>query len=70
MPVLERQRQADLSKYGASLVYKVSSTTTRALQKPCLKNTKEIKKPKDIYLHSIGGVGQHVVYFETGFLTL
>ena len=35
-----------------------------------IKNTKEIKKLKDIYLHSVGGVGQHVVYFGTGFLTL
>jgi hypothetical protein len=39
---LERQRQADLCEFKASLVYRVSSRTTRATQrKLVLKNTRK-----------------------------
>jgi hypothetical protein len=53
MPALGRQRQVDLCEFEASLVYRVSSKTTKATQKdPVLKNkqpsppTKKKKKRK------------------------
>ena len=42
IPALGRQRQADF-EFEASLVYKVSSRTARATEKPCLKKTKKKK---------------------------
>ena len=39
LPALERQKQADLCEFKASLVYRESSRTARATQKsPVLKN--------------------------------
>ena len=43
IPAQGRQRQVDLCEFEASLVYRVSSRTTRAIQKPCLEKT-TIKK--------------------------
>jgi len=44
MPALWRQRQADLCKFEASLVYRVSSRTARDTQRnPVLKNKKQNK---------------------------
>ena len=39
IPVLGRQRQTDLSEFKASLIYRVSSRTSKATQRnPVLKN--------------------------------
>jgi hypothetical protein len=49
IPALERQRQAgrQISEFEASLVYKVSSRTARAIQRnPVLKNQEKKKKKK------------------------
>jgi hypothetical protein len=35
-----------ISEFEASLVYKVSSRTDRAIEKPCLETTTTITKPK------------------------
>jgi hypothetical protein len=44
IPALGRQRQADSYEFGASLVYRVSSRTTRAIQRnPVLKNKRKKK---------------------------
>jgi hypothetical protein len=44
IPALRRQRQVDLCKFKASLVYRVSSRTARATQKnPVSTNTKQNK---------------------------
>jgi hypothetical protein len=46
IPALGKKRQVD-SEFEASLVYKVSSRTTRAMQRnPVSKNQKEKKKRK------------------------
>jgi hypothetical protein len=47
IPALSKQRQA-ISKFEASLVYKVSSRAARAIQKPCLKKRKR-KRKKYVY---------------------
>ena len=41
--VCGRQRQADLSEFKTSLVYRLSSRTARATGRPCLKKTKKKK---------------------------
>jgi hypothetical protein len=47
IPALGRQRQADFSEFEASLVYRVSSWTARAIQRnPVLKKPKREKKKK------------------------
>lgn len=44
IPALGRKRQADLSEFEDSVVYRVSSMTTRAIHKnPVLKTNKQIK---------------------------
>jgi hypothetical protein len=43
IPALRKQRQVD-SEFEASLVYKVSSRTARAIKKPCLKKNKKTNK--------------------------
>jgi hypothetical protein len=40
IPALGRQRQGDLYKFEASLVYRVSSRTAKPTQKPCLEKEK------------------------------
>jgi hypothetical protein len=41
IPALGRQRQVDLCEFEASLVYRMSSRTARAIQRnPCLEKTK------------------------------
>ena len=49
IPVLGRQKQADLCEFKASLVYRVSSRTVKATQRsPVLKNkTKQTNKQKN-----------------------
>ena len=53
IPTFGRQRQADLSEFEASLVYRVSSRTSRAIQRnPVSKNktknkTNKKKNPKN-----------------------
>ena len=44
IPALRRQRQVDLYELEASLVYRVSSRTARATQKPCLTKTNKQTK--------------------------
>jgi hypothetical protein len=52
IPALWRQRQAEwISEFEASLVYKVSSRTTRAIQRnPISKNKNKNKKEKRKFL--------------------
>jgi hypothetical protein len=55
VPALERQRQR-ISEFEASLVYKVSSRTTRAIQRnPVLenKNKKQNKAKKNQWLSQV-----------------
>ena len=44
IPALGRQRQVDICEFEASLVYKVSPRTARALQRNTVLNTKKKKK--------------------------
>ena len=45
IPVLRRQKQADLCKFKASLVYRVSSRTPRAIPRnPVLKKKRNTSK--------------------------
>jgi hypothetical protein len=47
-PALGRQRQADFYEFEASLVYRVSSRTTRAIQRtPSQKTKNKTKKDCD-----------------------
>jgi hypothetical protein len=47
IPALGRQRQGQISEFEASLVYRVSSRTARAIQRnPVSKNQKKKKKKK------------------------
>jgi hypothetical protein len=48
IPALRRQRQARISEFEASLVYKVSSRTARAAEKPCLEKRKTNKQTNKI----------------------
>jgi hypothetical protein len=41
MPAFRRQRQTDLCEFKTSLVYIVSSRTTRATQRNCFKKPKQ-----------------------------
>ena len=45
IPALGRQRQADLSEFEASLVYRVNSRTVRAAQKNPISKNKTNKQP-------------------------
>lgn len=46
---LRRHRQTDLSEFEASLVYRVSSRTARAIQRnPALKSKKKTRKEEKI----------------------
>ena len=48
IPALRRQRQMDLCQFKASLIYRVSSRTARAIQRsPVLKKKKYEKKRKE-----------------------
>ena len=48
-PAVRRQRQADLSKFEASLIYRVSSRTdSKITEKPCLNKQTNIYKAKII----------------------
>jgi hypothetical protein len=40
IPEFEKQGQADLCEFEASLVYRINSRKARATQKPCLKQNK------------------------------
>jgi hypothetical protein len=44
IPALRRQRQADLCVFEASLVYIVSSRTTKAIERPCQNKTNKTKQ--------------------------
>jgi hypothetical protein len=47
IPALGRQRQADFSEFKASLIYKVSSRTAKAIQRnPVSKNNNNNKKER------------------------
>ena len=63
IPALGRKRQAGISEFEASLVYKVSSRVARAIQRnPVLKKTKtkkqktkHLKKKKNSWVWEITG---------------
>jgi hypothetical protein len=48
MPLIPalRDRGRQISEFEADLVYKVSSRSARAIQKPCLEKTKQQKQNK------------------------
>ena len=55
IPALERQRQADLYEFEASLIYRASSRTGfKATEKPCLKKPKNKQTKKALWVsHSL-----------------
>ena len=40
IPVFKKERQVDFCEFETSLIYRVSSRTARATEKPCLKKKK------------------------------
>jgi hypothetical protein len=47
VPALGKQRPTDLCEFKVSLIYRESSRTIIATQKPCLEKTKEEKKEEE-----------------------